>query len=183
MWFNSWHAVAHAAIIAVTGLIAVVAVVRISGNRTLSRMNASDFIVSVSLGSILGRAILTPAVSLVQMVVGVAVLVAIQATIAALGARSRRFHALVTPSPKTLYQAGTFRLDVMRRAGVGVEEMEAAVRETGLHHIAEADRIVLETQGQLSVVWRPIVSHQRTDYEAAGRVTTNGTSYRDSRRR
>jgi uncharacterized membrane protein YcaP (DUF421 family) len=43
----------------------------------------------------------------------------------------------------------------MRRAGVGVEEMQAAVRETGLHEITGVDRIVLETQGQLSVVWHP----------------------------
>jgi uncharacterized membrane protein YcaP (DUF421 family) len=172
MWISSWHAIEHTAVIAVTGFIAVVAMVRISGNRTLARMNAFDFIVSVSMGSILGRAILTPAVSLMQLVVGVALLLTMQALVAALGVRSHRFYALATPPPKTLYEAGTFHVDVMRRAGVGVEEMEAAVRETGLHGIAEVDRIVLETQGQLSVVWRPYVPTQhRGEYEKTGRMT------------
>lgn len=156
MWFNSWHAVEHSAIIAITGFIALVAVVRISGNRTLSRMNAFDFIVTVSLGSILGRAILSPEVSLVQMVVGIAALVAMQAIVAALSVRSHQFYTLATPPPKVLYEGGAFHAEVMRRAGVGVEELKAAVRETGLHEIAEVDRIVLETQGQLSVVWRPV---------------------------
>jgi hypothetical protein len=49
----------HAAEIAFAGYIAVVAVVRISGNRTLSRMNAFDLIVSISVGSIFGLAIVT----------------------------------------------------------------------------------------------------------------------------
>ena len=156
MWFNSWHAIEHSAAVAITGFIAILAIVRISGNRTLSRMNAFDFIVTVSLGSILGRSIVTPSVSLLQMVVGASVLVTMQAIVAAVGVRSHDFYTLATPPPKTLYEGGSFRVDVMRRAGVGVEEMEAAVRETGLHEIAEVDRIVLETQGQLSVVWRPL---------------------------
>ncbi len=87
---------------------------------------------------------------------GVAVLVAMQALVAALGVRSRWFHTVATPVPKTLYEAGAFRTTIMRRAGVGVEEMEAAVREAAFHDISGVDRIVLETQGQLSVMWRPI---------------------------
>jgi uncharacterized membrane protein YcaP (DUF421 family) len=161
MWFNSWAAVDHSAIIAATGFVALVIIVRVSGNRTLSRMNAFDFIVTVSIGSILGRSIVSPSVSLAQTVVGVGVLVILQTIVALIGARSHRFYTLATPTPKTLFADGDYQLDVMRRNGVGIEELQAAVRETGLHDVAEADRIVLETQGQLSVVWRPRVERTR----------------------
>jgi uncharacterized membrane protein YcaP (DUF421 family) len=50
-------------------------------------MNAFDLIVTISVGSIFGRAIVTPAVSLTQMFVGLAVLVAMQAIVAALSVR------------------------------------------------------------------------------------------------
>ncbi|MBC5801015.1 MAG: DUF421 domain-containing protein [Candidatus Eremiobacteraeota bacterium] len=154
MLFNSWAAVEHTAVVALIGYVALVAFVRISGNRTLSHMNAFDFIISVTLGSMLARALLAQNNSIVQLVVGFIVLLGAQALVAKAGARSLRFHYLVTPKPKRVYAAGGFNLVVMRRQGIGEPEIRAAVRAVGLRDLKDVDSVVLETQGQLSVVWR-----------------------------
>jgi uncharacterized membrane protein YcaP (DUF421 family) len=154
MLFNSWAAVIHSAVIAACGYVAVVIMVRVSGNKTLSRMTAFDFIVAVSMGSLLGRAILSTQDSLSQFVVGFAVLAALQVVVSRVAARSQAFHDAVTPPPKTVYHDGKYDMAQMHREGVSESEIAAAVRMMGLRDVSEAERIVLETNGELSVVWR-----------------------------
>jgi len=154
MFFNSWSAVEHTVVVALAGYVALVAFVRVSGNRTLSHMTVFDFIVSITLGSMLARALLAQDNSIVQLIAGFAVLIGAQMIVSKLGARSVRFHDLITPKPRRVYEGGAFNRTAMHGQGVGEPEIRSAVRSVGLRDLGDVESVVLETQGHLSVVWR-----------------------------
>ena len=53
MFFESWFGIVRVALIGVCAYAALVVMLRVSGKRTLSKMNAFDFVVTVALGSTL----------------------------------------------------------------------------------------------------------------------------------
>ncbi|MEO6887893.1 MAG: DUF421 domain-containing protein, partial [Ktedonobacteraceae bacterium] len=59
MFFTTWATLLRTVVVGVLAYIALVVFVRISGKRTLSKMNAFDLIVTISLGSTLASALLS----------------------------------------------------------------------------------------------------------------------------
>jgi uncharacterized membrane protein YcaP (DUF421 family) len=57
--FESWMGLARVAIIALCAYASLVFLLRITGKRTLSKMNAFDFVVTVALGSTLATTLLS----------------------------------------------------------------------------------------------------------------------------
>ena len=68
---------------------ALILLLRASGNRTLSKMNAFDFVVTVALGSTLATMLLSADVALAEGVVALALLIGLQFVITWLSARRR----------------------------------------------------------------------------------------------
>jgi uncharacterized membrane protein YcaP (DUF421 family) len=64
IFFNDWQSLLRILIISVTAYAALIFILRISGKRTLSKMNAIDLIVTIALGSTLASFILSKDVSL-----------------------------------------------------------------------------------------------------------------------
>ena len=59
-FFNGWDDLLRTLVVGVLAYIALVFLLRIFGNRTLSKMNAFDLVVTVALGSILATVLLNP---------------------------------------------------------------------------------------------------------------------------
>ncbi|MCB0106439.1 MAG: hypothetical protein KDE53_11035, partial [Caldilineaceae bacterium] len=64
MFFDSWQDVGRVIAVGTFAYIALVFLVRTFGKRTLAKMNAFDFIVTVAFGSILASTILSSDTSL-----------------------------------------------------------------------------------------------------------------------
>ena len=63
-FFDSWKSVIRTILSGVFAYIGLVAMLRLSGNRTLAQLNAFDLIVTVALGSTLSTVILNKDVTL-----------------------------------------------------------------------------------------------------------------------
>ena len=66
MFFDGWMTLGRTALIGTLAYLALVLLLRVSGKRTLSQMNAFDFIVTVALGSTLATVLLSSSVSLAR---------------------------------------------------------------------------------------------------------------------
>ena len=132
--------------------LALIAILRVSGKRTLSQMNAFDFIVTVALGSTLATILLSRDVSLVQGVLALLVLVGLQFAITWSSVRWPAVSRLAKSEPTVLVLRGTPLREAMRRERVVKTELEAAVRESGHANIDDVALVVLETDGSFSVV-------------------------------
>ena len=132
--------------------IAIIVLLRTSGKRALSQMNAFDFIVTVAIGSLLATIVLDDQVSLVEGVAAIAVLLVGQFVITFLSTRSSAVLKLVKADPTLVYSSGAFIEHAMRRERVSRAEVLSAVRNSGHGSVADVDAVVLETDGSFSVL-------------------------------
>ncbi len=152
--FGSFGALGRTVLVGVLGYAALVAVLRVSGRRTLSKMNAFDLVVTVALGSILASMLLSKDVSLAQGVLAVAVLIGLQFVITWTSVRVLWVRGVVTGEPVLLVHRGLFLESAMQRARVHPEDVLSAIRAQGILSLGDAEAVVLETDGSFSVVKR-----------------------------
>ena len=152
--FSSWSAAGRIVLVGVLAYLIVIASLRLSGKRTLAKMNAFDLVVTVALGSALASTLLSRSVSLADGVVALALLIALQFAVAWVSLRSRRVRQLVKSAPSLLVRDGTLLEATMRRERVDRDEVLAAIRGKGILAMSDVAAVVLETDGSFSVLPR-----------------------------
>ena len=152
MFFDGWNIIGRTLVIGPLAYLAMLLLLRVSGKRTLSKMNAFDFIVTVALGSTLASIIVSEGVALAEGVTAFALLIFAQYLITYLSVRSDRFQSFVKAEPTLLYHQDRFLHGTMRRERVTEEELRAATRQSGYLSLAQVRAVILETDGSFSVV-------------------------------
>src|SRR5918997_4872267 len=154
MFFDSWAGLGRVAVVGVVAYLTLVLLLRISGKRTLSKMNAFDLVVTVALGSTLATVLLSSSVALVEGLLAFALLNFLQFAVTWLSVRSSAFRAFVKNEPKLLFYEGKFVREAMRAERMTEEEVEASVRQQGIADFDEVGAAVLETDGRVTVAPR-----------------------------
>ena len=132
--------------------VAVVVMLRWAGLRTLSKMNSYDFVVTIALGSVLASVIMSSQVSIAEGLVGMGVLIALQLGVTWFWSRWRHLHDAATACPTLLLQHGNMIEPALRDTRVTPAEVRAALRSAGMHSLEQAQAVVLEADGSLSVL-------------------------------
>ena len=154
MLFDGWSGLLRVLVLGTCAYLALVTVLRVSGKRTLAKMNAFDLVVTVALGSTLATVLLSKDVMLSEGVLAFLVLVALQYAIAWLSVRFRLMEKLAKSSPRALLLDGDMLQAAMKAERVTREEVLAAIRGAGLGDPALVAAVVLETDGTFSVISR-----------------------------
>ena len=162
MWFDSWADVGRVLAVGAAAYVTLVVVLRLSGKRTLAKLNAFDLVVTVALGSTLATILLNTAVSWADGAAALVLLACLQFVVAWLAARMPALRKAVTAQPTYLLRDGVVRGDALRQQRLTEAELRQAVRGTGRGSLASVAAVVLETDGTLSV----IDSDQRGDGSA-----------------
>lgn len=81
-----------------------------------------------------------------------AVLVGLQFAITWLSVRSDRFQHVIKAEPTLLVYEGRLLREAMKQHCVTVEEIEAALRQSGRKHLEDVHAVILETDGTLPVI-------------------------------
>jgi uncharacterized membrane protein YcaP (DUF421 family) len=151
-FFNGWGNLLRVIIVGVLAYAALVFFLRISGNRTLSKMNAFDLIVTVALGSTLATVLLSKDVALAEGAVAMALLISLQFIITWFSVRTAWVRRLVTGEPLMLLYRGEFITTSMQKARVTQDEVQSAIRSSGIADVMAVEAVVLETDGSMSVI-------------------------------
>lgn len=152
MFFNSWYDLLRVLIVGTFAYAGLVFFLRISGKRTLSKMNAFDLIVTVALGSTLATTLLSKEVSLAEGLAAFALLIGLQFLITWMAVRSNRFQRMIKAQPRLLAFDGELLPDAMREERISEEEMAAAIRDSGVSDVGATRAVVMETDGTLAVI-------------------------------
>lgn len=152
MFFDGWQGIGRTALIGVLAYLALIVLLRISGKRTLSKMNAFDLVVTVALGSTLATILLSSDVALAEGLTALGVLILMQFVIAWLSVRSQTVSKLVKSEPALLVYHGRLLPDSLRRERVVEHEVWASVRSQGIADLSDVEAVVLETDGTFTVV-------------------------------
>lgn len=160
MFFDSWMGLVRTAVVGICAYGALLLLVRISGKRTLSKMNAFDLIVTVALGSTLATILLSKDTALAEGVLALALLIFFQFIITWLSVRSETVSGLVKAEPRLLFHKGEFLRSAMKTERVNEGELLQAMRSQGISHLEQVGAVVLETDGSFSIVEK--TEHGRT---------------------
>lgn len=152
VFINDVDGVVRTLLVGVLAYAGLILLLRISGKRTLSKMNAFDLVVTVALGSTLATILLSKDVALAEGMTAFALLIALQYVVTWSSVRVQWVQRLVAAEPTLLLHAGRFLPQAMRRMRVTEDDVRSAVRQAGLGSLAQVEAVVLETDGSLSVV-------------------------------
>ncbi len=152
LFFDSWQNVLRILVNTVLAYAAIVILLRASGKRTLSKMNAFDFIVTVALGSSLATVALSKSVPLLEGVLAFVIFVSLQYALTWLSVRFKSVKQVITSDPTLVLFKGKMLHDVMKRERITEEEIKVAARENGVTELSKIYAVVLETTGTMSVI-------------------------------
>jgi uncharacterized membrane protein YcaP (DUF421 family) len=152
IFFSSWENVLRIVVFAFCGYISLVLLLRTTGQRTLSKLNAFDFIITVTIGSTFATLLLAGNVALIDGITVFTLLVGLQFMVTWLTVRSGRIKKAVKNEPRLLYYKGEYLTKNMRNTRIVKEEIEQAIRSTGQSSTSDVEAVVIETNGNLSVI-------------------------------
>ena len=155
MFFQGWNGIVRTLVVGTLAYVFLVASLRVSGKRTLAKLNAFDLVITVAFGSTLASILLSEDVALTEGAVALALLIALQFTVAFLSVRWLPFARAVRSEPTLLLRDGELCSEAMRRARVTRAELETVVRTEGRRGFEGISAVILESDGSFSVIDGP----------------------------
>jgi uncharacterized membrane protein YcaP (DUF421 family) len=152
--FDGWSGVVRVLIIAPAAYAALVLILRLSGKRTLSKLNAFDLIITIAIGWTLASIITSKSLALVEGLTALGLLVVMQFIVTALSVRIAPLNALIKAEPTLLLRDGQVLTRAMRRQRVTEGEIHAAARAVGAQRLDQLEAVFLETDGSLTALPR-----------------------------
>lgn len=150
-WLVGWGFVAWTVLAALVIYVLLLVFSRLVGPRAFSQMTAFDFAVTVALGAIVGSTA-AGAVGLPAGLLALTSLFTFRATVAVF--RRYGLDRLVDNRPILLMWEGILREDQLRHAKLTHEDVLSGLRQAGTTRLDQAAAVVLERNGELSVLPR-----------------------------
>ncbi|MGB3799697.1 MAG: YetF domain-containing protein [Lewinella sp.] len=152
MMYQDWAGLVRTLIVGTVGYVFMVFALRISGNRTLAKLNAFDLAVSVAFGSVFASMLLSEGVALMEGILAISLLCFLQFLLAYFSVRSEKFASLVRSEPVILVRKGEIQPQAIHDARLTERELFAIARSHGHHNLDDIDLIILESDGGFSVI-------------------------------
>lgn len=151
-WFNTSLSSLLAITITAAGIyVAVIVFTRIAGKRSFSKMSSFDFAMTVAIGSIIATTVLTQSVSLLEGIIGLAIIYLLQ-TAAAILRRFRFFRDAVDNAPFLLMDGPNILEENLRKGKVTKGDLLSKLREANVLRLDQVKAVVFETTGDISVL-------------------------------
>lgn len=132
----------------------LLALVRLSGKRTVGQFTPFDMILVVLLGNAVQNSLIGEDNSLAGGLLLATALIGMNWLVGLVTARWPRADRLIEGSPVLLARDGQVFRDVLRREQVSRREFEQAMRQADCTVVGEVALAVLETNGHISVIRR-----------------------------
>jgi uncharacterized membrane protein YcaP (DUF421 family) len=154
MFFDGWQSIREIVLTAVAVYVGVLAALRLVGEQALAQMSAYDLIVTIALGSLVAAIPLSADVTITDGLAAILTFLLLQEATRWMMKRWPKARRLIKEQPKLLAWEGRLLPDRMARAWVTEEEVRAAIRRAGRGDIADVQAVILENDGQWSVIPR-----------------------------
>ena len=151
LFFKDWKSIGHVALSTVIAFITLFFFIRISGKRTLAKLNAFDFVVTIALGSTLSYMMLA-IVPLLEGSIVLLLIIALQYIFAWTARLSKKMEKLINAEPSLIFYDGKFIEKTMAKEALTKGEIFSTIRNSGIDKIEEVKAIVMELNGQITVV-------------------------------
>ncbi|MBG6233580.1 uncharacterized membrane protein YcaP (DUF421 family) [Pedobacter sp. CAN_A7] len=149
--FKNWESLWHVGVCAILAYFILFLFIRISGKRTLAKLTAFDFVVTITLGSTLSSMILGK-VTLTEGAVALAIIICLQYLLAWTARESKTMEKVINSSPTIVFFRGEFLEDAMKKEVLTREEIYAEIRKFRMLDVDQVEAVVMELNGELTVI-------------------------------
>jgi len=163
MWDNLMHldlSVWEKVVRTVAVYVVLAVLIRLAGKRDLAQLNAFDLVVVLLLSNVVQNAVIGPDNSLLGGVIGATVLIAVNAGVVRLARDHDRVARLLEGTSTTLARNGKWDKAAMKREGLRMADVEAALRRQNANSVKEVESVSIEPGGA-------IVTELREDLQSA----------------
>lgn len=130
----------------------LLAMIRMSGKRTMGQFTSFDMLLVVLLGNAVQNALLGKDTSVGGGMLLAATLISLNWVVGYFSARSEKVEALMEGTPVMLARDGQVYRDVLRKELISSADFEKALREQGCIELDDIKLAVLETNGHITIV-------------------------------
>ena len=140
----------------------LVLALRVAGKRELAQLNVMDLAVLLLVSNSLQNAMIGNDNSLLGGIIGATMLFVANYWFVRLTYRSARARRLLEGVPRTLLVNGVPDREALRKEAITVTDLTSIAHERGFRRLEDVARIVLETDGHLSVTGREQAASRRS---------------------
>lgn len=137
----------------------LLAMIRMSGKRTMGQFTSFDMLLVVLLGNAVQNALLGKDTSVGGGMLLAATLISLNWVVGFVSSRSARVEALVEGVPVMLARDGQVYRDVLRKELISNADFDKALREEGCIELEDIKLAVLETNGHITIVTKQSSAH------------------------
>ena len=130
----------------------VVALTRIFGLRSFSKMSGFDFAVTVAIGSVMAATSMSPGTPFWQGALTLVVLFTVQTVVAQARSRLAGVVSVTDNDPLLIMRDGEILHDNLRGAGMTVGDLIGKLREANALEFSQVRAVVFEPTGDVSVL-------------------------------
>ncbi|SFM01193.1 DUF421 domain-containing protein [Salibacterium qingdaonense] len=128
------------------------------GKRAIGELPVFDFLIVLTLGSVVGADIADPDIQHVHTAVAVVLIALLQRGVAMLKIKNRTIGKYITFKPTVVIQNGTFIRSNLKKIRYSVDNVLEALREKDIFNVDDVETAVVEANGSLSVLKKPAKS-------------------------
>ena len=154
MFFHSWAVIGRVVLTMFVVFVAITAILRLVGAQAIAKMSGYDMVATVTLGSVVATVALARDVTISEGVAALVTLIGLQELMRRAQSRWMFAHHAVREPPLVLLWNGDLLEDRLVARGISADEVRAAVRQAGLRSLADVQLVVLENDGEWSVIRR-----------------------------
>lgn len=125
---------------------------RLMGKRQIGQLQPAEFVVTMLMSEIIAMPIEDPSLPLLNSLVSVALLAALEILLSVLCMKSERFRKGVQGNAVVVIRKGQLDVDKLRQLRFTLDDVSEALRKKDVFHIEDVEYAIAETDGSLSVL-------------------------------
>lgn len=135
--------------------LAIALLLRLAGRRDLAQLNTMDLVVMLLLSNVVQNAIIGPDNSVTGGLIGAVSLIFINAVVVRTIRANERLSGLLEGTATVLARGGEWLPDALRREGLRLADVDAALRRQNANSVKEVDTVSIEPGGAIIATLRP----------------------------
>jgi uncharacterized membrane protein YcaP (DUF421 family) len=163
MFFSSWADIGRIVAVSAISFLLIVLILRAVGQQALSKMSGFDAVFTVTFGSVIATVVMQKHATLADGLAALLTMLALQEVIRRFQSKNVRFHHIVREVPRVVLWNGHLLEDRIEKIGLSGDEIRAAVRKAGYASLSDVRAVVLENDGDWSVIGK---NENRSDESA-----------------
>ena len=126
--------------------------IKIKGQREIGRLNAFDFIVAVTFGSIAASALSNSEIGLQGPLITIISFVLLDVLMSYIALKNIKLRRIVQDEPLVIVQNGRIIENMMYRARLNIDDLMMELRQKKIPNLNDVEFAILESNGKISII-------------------------------